>query len=92
MEFSVQNYERTIVHVTFVVATCMLIILSSLFVQPMHTILIKLLKLLKSFKIITVATTCFGLHKTSSESSQPVFRQCYNVDIGYIYRFDFDIG
>jgi len=34
--------------------------LSTLFVQLMHTILIKLLK---SFKIIIVAPTCFGLHK-----------------------------
>ena len=69
-----------------VVAPCMLIVLSSLFVQLMHTNYYKIVKLLKSFKIIIVAPTCFGLHKPSSESSQPVLRQSYNVDIGYIYR------
>ena len=47
----------------------------------------KVIKLLKSFKIIIVDPTCFGLHKTSSGSSQPVLRQSYNVDIGYIYRY-----
>jgi len=35
----------------------------------------KIVKLLKSFKIIIVAPTCFGLHKPSSGSSQPVLRQ-----------------
>ena len=34
----------------------------------------KIVKQLKSFKIITVATTCLGLHKPSSWSSQPVLR------------------
>jgi len=34
-----------------------------------------------------VAPTCFGLHKPSSGSSQPVLRQSYNVDIGYIYCY-----
>ena len=34
----------------------------------------KIVKLLKSIKIIVVAATCFGLHKTSSGSSQPVLR------------------
>jgi len=47
----------------------------------------KIIKLLKSFKTIIVATTCFGLHKPSLGSSQPVPRQSYNVDIGYIYRY-----
>ena len=47
----------------------------------------KIIKLLKSFKIIIVASTCFCLHKPSSGSSQPVLRQSYNVDIGYIYRY-----
>jgi len=47
----------------------------------------KIIKLLKSFKIIIVAPTCFSLHKPSSGSSQPVLRQIYNVDIGYIYRY-----
>jgi len=53
-------------------------------VQLVHTIITKLLK---SFKIIIAAPTCFGLHKPSSGSSQPVLRQSYNVDIGYIYRY-----
>ena len=47
----------------------------------------KTVKLLKSFKIIIVAPTCFVLHKPSSGSSQLVLRQSYNVDIGYIYRY-----
>jgi len=58
--------------------------LSSLFVQLLHTTLIKLLK---SFKIIIVAPTCFSSHKPSSGSSQPVLRQSYNVDTGYIYHY-----
>jgi len=53
----------------------------------MHTNYYKIVKLLKSFKIIIVAPSCFGLHKPSSGSSQPVLRQSYNVDIGYIYRY-----
>jgi len=56
-------------------------------VQLMHTNFYKIVKLLKSFKIIIVAPTCFGLHKPSSGSSQPVLRQSYNVDFGYIYRY-----
>ena len=52
----------------------------------MHTVLIKIIELLKSFKIIIIALTCFGLRKPSSGSSQPVLRQSYNVDIGYMYR------
>ena len=47
----------------------------------------KIAKELKSFKIVIVAPTCFGLHKPSSGSSQPVLRQSYNVVIGYIYRY-----
>ena len=47
----------------------------------------KIVKQLKSFKIIIVAPTCFGLHKPLSGSSQPVLRQSYSVDIGYIYRY-----
>ena len=47
----------------------------------------KIVKLLKPFKIIIVAPTCFGLHKPSSGSAQPVLRQSYNVDIGYVYRY-----
>jgi len=43
--------------------------------------------MLKSFKIIIVAPKCFGLHKPSSGNSQPVLRQSYNVDIGYICRY-----
>jgi len=34
----------------------------------------KIVKQLKSFKIIIVAPTIFGLHKPSSGSSQPVLR------------------
>jgi len=55
----------------FVVAPCILVVLSPLFVQLMHTNYYKIFKQLKSFKIIIVAPTCFGLHKTSSRSSQP---------------------
>ena len=47
----------------------------------------KIVKQLKSIKIITVAPTCFGLRKPSSGSSQPVLRQSYNADIGYIFRY-----
>jgi len=46
----------------------MLIILSYLFVQLIHTNYYKIVKQLKSFKIIIVALTCFGLHKPSSGS------------------------
>jgi len=48
----------------------------------------KIVKLLKLFNIIIVAPTCFGLHKPSSGSSQPVLRQSYNIDIGYISLFE----
>ena len=48
--------------------------MKSLFVQLLHTKYYKTVKLLKSFKIIIVATTCFGLHKPSSGSSQSVLR------------------
>jgi len=34
----------------------------------MHTNYFKIVKLLRSFKIIITAPTCFGLHKPSSES------------------------
>jgi len=44
----------------------------------------KIVKLLKPFKIIIVAPTCFSSHKPSSGSSQPVLHQSYNVDISYI--------
>jgi len=47
----------------------------------------KIIKFLKSFKTIIVAPTCFGLYKPSLGSSQPMPRQSYNVDIGYIYRY-----
>jgi len=50
------------------------IMLCSLFVQLMHTNYYKIVKQLKSFKIIIVASTCFGLHKPSSGSYQPVLR------------------
>ena len=57
-----------------------MIVLSSLFVQLMDTNYYKIVKELKSFKIIIVAPTCFGLHKPSSGSFQPVLRLSYNVD------------
>jgi len=46
--------------------------LSPLFVQLIHTNYYKIVKKLKSFKIIIVAPTCFGLHKPSPGSSQTV--------------------
>jgi len=58
----------------FVVAPCILVVLYPLFVQLMHANYYKIFKQLKSFKIITVAPTCFGLHKPSSGSSQPLLR------------------
>jgi hypothetical protein len=61
---------------------------SPLFVQLLHTNYYKIVKQLKSFKIIIVAATCFGLHKPSSGSSQPVLRQSYNVDFGYMSLFE----
>ena len=60
--------------IIFVVAPCMLIILSPLFVQLMHTNYNKIFKKLKSFKITIVAPTCFGLYRPSSVSSLPVLR------------------
>ena len=54
----------------------------------MHTNYYKTVKLLKSFKIVTVAPKFFGLHKPSSGSSQPVLRQSCNVDFGYISLFE----
>jgi len=50
----------------------MLIVLRPLFAQIMRTNYYKIVKQLESFKIIIVAATCFGLHKPSSGSSQPV--------------------
>ena len=58
--------------IIFIVAPCMLILLSHLFVQLMHINCYKIVKELQSFKIIIVVPTCFGLHKPSSGSSQPV--------------------
>jgi len=52
----------------------MLMVLNPLFVQLTHTNYYKIVKQLKSFKIITVAPTCFGLHKPPSGSSQSVLR------------------
>jgi len=46
----------------------------------MHTNYYKIVKHLKSSKIIIFAPTCFGLHKPSSGSSQSVLRQSYNAD------------
>jgi len=67
-ETTLQQYLRLI----FVVAPCVLIVLSPLFIQLMHTNYYKIVKQLKSFQIIIVAPTCFGLHKPSSGNSQPV--------------------
>jgi len=72
----------------FVVAPCMLIVLSPLFVQLMHTNYYKMVKQVNSFKTIIVAPTCFGLHEPLSGSSQPVLCQSYNVDFGYISLFE----
>jgi len=71
---------------TFVVAPYMLIILSYFCPTNAHNSY-NIVKLLKSFKIKIVAPTCFGLHKPSPGSPQPVRRQSYDVDIGYIYRY-----
>ena len=54
----------------------------------MHTNYYKIVKLLKSFKFIIDDPTCFGLHKPSSGRSQPVLRQSYDVDFGYIWLFE----
>ena len=54
----------------------------------MHTNYYKIVKLLKTFKIIIVAPTCFDLHKPSSGSYQPVLRRTYNVDFGYISLYE----
>jgi len=54
----------------------------------MHTNYYKVFTQLSSFKIIIVVPTCFGLHKPSSGSSQPVLRESYNVDFGYISLFE----
>ena len=63
-----------LVAVVLTFGPCMLIVLSLLFVQLMHTNYYKIVKQLKSFRIIIVAPTCFGLHKPSSGSSLPVLR------------------
>jgi len=44
----------------------------------------KIVKQLKSFKIIIVAPTYFGLHKPSSGSSQPVLTVLTSVTYGYL--------
>ena len=62
--------------------------LTPLFVRLTHANYYKIVKHSKSFKIITTAPTCFGLHKPSSGSSQPVLRQNYNVDFRYIWLFE----
>jgi len=47
---------------------------------------LKIVKLLKTFKIITLAATCFGLHKPSSGSLQSVLRRSYNIDFSCTCR------
>jgi hypothetical protein len=53
----------------FVVAPCTLIVLRPLFVQLTHTNYYKTVKELKSFKIIIVTSTYFGLHELFRELS-----------------------
>jgi len=73
MVFSASQIKRRI-FIVFIVAPCMLIVLNPLFVQLMHKNYYKIVKQLKSFKIIIVAPTCFGLHKPSSGSFLRVLR------------------
>jgi len=87
IESELFNFNSLIPTSIFIVAQWMLTVLSPLFLQLMHTNYYKIIKVLKSFKIIIFAPTCFCLHKTTSGSSQPVLRQSYNVDFGYIYRY-----
>jgi hypothetical protein len=54
----------------------------------MHTNYCKAVEQLRSFKIIIVAPTCFGLHRPSSGSPQPVLCQSYYVDCGYMSLFE----
>jgi len=70
--------------VVAVVVTYGLVI--SLFVQLMHTNYYKVVKLLKSFKIIIVAPTCFGLHKPSSGSSQSEAQAESSLMMVYVNR------
>jgi len=77
------NYQRGLSYVRFSST-----ILSPLFLQLTLTNYYQIVKHLKSFKIIIVAPTCFGLHKPSSGSSQPVLRQSYSVDFGYISFYE----
>jgi hypothetical protein len=79
--------RQTKYHLIYIVAPCMLIVLSPSFVQLMHTNYYRTVKQLQSITITIVAPTCFGLHKPSSGSSQPLLHQSYNVDISYIYRY-----
>ena len=46
----------------------------------------KNVKLLETFKITTLAATCFGLHKTSSGRSRSALRQRNNIDFSYTCR------
>ena len=59
-------YKLDISNIIFIVALCMLIVSSLLFVQLMHTNYCKIVKELKSFKILILAPTCFRLLKPSS--------------------------
>ena len=71
---TMSGWNSTDVLICFVVAPCMMIVLSPLYIHLMHKNYYKIVKQLKSFKIIIVAPTCFGLRKPSSGSSQPVLR------------------
>jgi len=68
----VEFYSKNKFEIIFIVASCMLIVSLLLLFQLIHTNYYKIVKLSKSSKIIIAAPTCFGLHKPSSGSSQPV--------------------
>ena len=78
----------TICLIIFVFARCMLIVLIPLFAQLMHTNYYKIIKQLKSFKIIILAPTCFGLHKPSSGSGRirPDPARKLSANLYYIYH------
>ena len=76
---TMSGWNSTDVLICFVVAPCVMIVLSPLYIHLMHKNYYKIVKQLKSFKIIIVAPTCFGLHKSSSGSSQPVLRFSFNT-------------
>ena len=70
--------------VGFMVEPCILLISNPVLVQQMHTVCFKIVKLLKTFKTIIIALACFGLHKPSSGSLQPVLCQSCCIDFNNI--------